>query len=354
MIKLRFIQNDRIKKIIFIGLFFTLLALVPVPFVRLSPGPLFNTLGTVNDKELIKISEVETFTSQGELNMTTVSETGGPYGQLILFDAVVAWFNPTQTVIPTSQQYPEMIDKEQIKKESKRMFSSSQANAIAAALNYLEIETDAAVRVDSVVVGAPADGKVEPGDLVLAVNEKPVTTSEEVVAYVQAESPGAEIVLKLQRKEEVFDVSIISEESKVKPGSASVGISIAPAVNPPFKIEFELDDVGGPSAGLMFTLGIINELTQDDLTFGKKIAGTGTINVNGEVGPVGGVLQKVAASQKAGVELFLVPEVNCAVFQKDQYKGMPIIAVNNVDEAVNAIDIYSQTKSVAGLKTCLN
>ncbi len=354
MINLRYFQNERLKRIIIFIAFFSVLALVPVPFVRLSPGPLFNTIGTVKEKELIKISEVQTYPSQGELNMTTVSETGGPYGQLVLFDAMVAWFMPTQTVVPTSQQYPQMVDKEVIKQQSKRMFSSSQASAIAAALNYLEIETDATVRVDSVVVGAPADGKVEPGDLVLAVNSQPVTTSEEVVSFVQAEVPGAEIDFKLSRKSEVIEVTVISEESKVKPGSASVGISIAPAVNPPFKIEFELEDVGGPSAGLMFTLGIINELTESDLTFGKKIAGTGTINVKGEVGPVGGILQKVAASEQAGVDLFLIPQSNCPEFARDEFRSMPIVAVNSVTAAINAIDIYSQTNSLAGLNTCLN
>jgi Lon-like protease len=345
---------NNLRKLFFALAFFSILALVPVPFVRLSPGPLFNTLGEVNGKELIKISQTQTYPSQGELNMTTVSETGGPYGQLILFDAMLAWFNPTQTVIPTSQQYPEMADSEQIKRESRRLFTSSQANAIAAALNYLNIETESVVRVDSVVIGAPADGKVEPGDLVLGVNGTPVSTSEQVVELVQANPAGAEIFLELARNDEIFEVSMISEESKVKPGAASVGIAIAPAVNPPFEIEFELDDVGGPSAGLMFTLGIINELTEQDLTYGKKLAGTGTINVVGEVGAVGGVLQKAAASQKAGVELFLMPEVNCSFFKESDFRGLPIVAVNNVEEAIAAIDIYSQTNSIAGLNTCFN
>lgn len=343
-----------VRKIFFTIALFALIALIPVPFVRLSPGPLFNTLGQVNEKELIKISGTITYPTAGELNMTTVSETGGPYGQLILFDAVVAWFNPTQTVIPTSQQYPNLINSDQIKAESRRMFTSSQANAIAAALNYLEIEAEQTVRVDSVVVGAPADGTVEPGDLVLAVNQKPVETSEQVVEYVQVESPGAEIVLRLKRGEEEFEVFIISEESKVKPGSASIGVAIGPAIDPPFEIEFELDDVGGPSAGMMFTLGIIDELTENEITFGKKIAGTGTVNVNGEVGPVGGVLQKIAASEKANVDLFLIPAVNCSSYSQDRYKNMPIVAIENIAQAVAAIDIYSQTNSIAGLKTCKN
>ena len=346
-------MNSRnFRKAIILVAFVSLLALLPVPFVRLSPGPLFNTIGEARGKELIKISGTTSYATSGELNMTTVSETGGPYGQLILFDAIVAWFSPTQTVIPTNQQYPNLEDREQIKAESRRMFSSSQANAIAAALNYLEIPAEQAVRVDSVVVGAPADGKVEPGDFVLAVNQKPVETSEQVVEYVQAEKPGAEILLKLKRNEEIFEVAIVSEESKVKPGSASVGVAIGPSVIPPFEIEFELEDVGGPSAGLMFTLGIIDELTENEISFGKKIAGTGTINVNGEVGPVGGILQKIAASEKAGVDLFLLPEVNCNNFDKATFGQMPVVAVASVTEAILAIEAYATSNSIAGLKLC--
>ncbi len=341
-----------LRKIFFTIAFFAILALLPVPFVRLSPGPLFNTLGQINEKELIKISGTATYPTTGELNMTTVSETGGPYGQLVLFDAVVAWFHPTQTVIPTSQQYPNLVDSEQIRAESRRMFTSSQANAIAAALNYLEIQAEQTVRVDSVVVGAPADGLVDPGDLVLAVNQKPVETSEQVVEFVQEEAPGAKIILTLKRGEEIFEVSITSEESKVKPGSASIGVAIGPAIDPPFDIEFELDDVGGPSAGMMFTLGIIDELTENEITFGKKIAGTGTINVSGEVGPVGGVFQKIAASEKAAVDLFLIPAVNCPLYSQAEYKNMPIVAVENIAQAVQAIETYSQTNSTTGLKTC--
>lgn len=343
---------SQLRKVLILVVFLSLLALVPVPFVRLSPGPLFNTIGEARGKELIKISGVETYSTTGELNMTTVSETGGPYGQLILFDAMVAWFNPTQTVIPTNQQYPNLTDREQIKAESRRMFSASQANAIAAALDYLEIPAERTVRVDSVVIGAPADGKVEPGDLVLAVNQKPVTTSEQVVEYVQAEKPGAEIVLTLKRNEEVFDVAIISEESKVKPGAASVGVAIGPSIDPPFDIEFELEDVGGPSAGMMFTLGIIDELSANEITFGKKIAGTGTVNVIGEVGPVGGVFQKIAASEKAGADLFLLPAINCNNFAKASFGKMPVVAVNNVEEAILAIETFATANSTAGLNTC--
>lgn len=340
------------RKIFFTLAFLTVLALVPVPFVRLSPGPLFNTLGQVKEKELIKISATTTYPTSGELNMTTVSETGGPYGQLILFDAVVAWFHPTQTVIPTSQQYPNLVDGDQIRAESRRMFTSSQANAIAAALNYLQIEAEQTVRIDSVVVGSPADGKVNPGDLVIAVNQQLIETSEQVVEFVQAKAPGAQITLTLKRGEEVFEISLMSEESKVKPGAAAIGVAIGPAIDPPFEIEFELDDVGGPSAGMMFTLGIIDELSANEITFGKKIAGTGTVRVTGEVGPVGGVLQKIAASEKANMDLFLIPAVNCDSYSEDRYKNMPIVAVENVAQAVASIAEFVQTNSLAGLKTC--
>ena len=328
------------------------LLLIPVPFIKISPGPLFNTVGKEVDREVISIIGVKTYESKGELNFTTVSETGGPFGRLVLIDAISAWIDPTQAVVPTSDLYPEVIDAAVIKKENERAFSGSQTDAITAALGYLKIPVEVKVVVDSVVVDSPSDGKIEPGDVVLSVDKIEVKTAADVVKLVQLHKPNEVIELTVSRDKNVKNLLVTGTELKSNTSKASIGISIGPGINPPYDFKFGVAEVGGPSAGLMLTLGIIDELTDNDLTAGKIIAGTGTINYLGEVGPIGGIRQKLEGAKSGGAELFLAPIENCDEISSDEYKSMPVVAVSTVTSAIKAIETFTKTKSIKGLKTC--
>jgi PDZ domain-containing protein len=328
------------------------LLLTPVPFIKISPGPLFNTVGKEMDQEVISINGVKTYLSKGELNFTTVSETGGPFGRLVLIDAISAWIDPTQAVVPSSDLYPEVVDPEVIKKENERAFSGSQTDAIAAALRYLKIPVEVKVVVDSVVVDSPSDGKIEPGDVVISVDKIEVKTAADVVRLVQLRKPNEVIELTISRNKNVETALVTGTELKSDTSKASIGISIGPGIDPPYDFKFGVAEVGGPSAGLMLTLGIIDELTENDLTAGKIIAGTGTINYLGEVGPIGGIRQKLEGAQNGGAQLFLAPIDNCDEISSDNYKAMPVVAVSTLASAIKAIETFTKTGSIKGLKTC--
>lgn len=329
------------------------LLLVPVPFIKISPGPLFNTVGMELKQDVISISGVETYDSKGELNFTTVSETGGPFGRLVLVDAISAWINPTEAVVPSSDLYPEIRDPEIIKKENKRAFTNSQTDAIAAALNYLNIPIEMKVVVESVVVKSPSDGIIEPGDIVLSVDKQEVKLAGDVVTLVQSRKPNDNILITVSRNKIIQELSVVATTLNSDPTKASIGISIGPGIDPPYDFKFGVAEVGGPSAGLMLSLGILDELSEKDLTGGKIIAGTGTINYLGEVGPIGGIRQKLEGSVDNKAQLFLAPIGNCNEIFRENYKSMPVVAVKNISEAVKAIETFTQKGSIEGLRTCV-
>lgn len=351
--KKKFLKNfNRISPTFIVVLLAIALLLIPVPFIKIAPGPLFNTVGIEMDKEVISIIGVKTYESKGELNFTTVSETGGPFGRLVLVDAITSWIDPTEAVVPTRDLYPEIVDPEVIKKENEQAFSGSQTDAIAAALTYLKIPIDIRVVVESVVVNSPSDGIIEPGDIVLSVDKKEVKLSSDVVKYVQTHKPNEEIQLTISRDKNIKEVTVIGTNLKTDSSKASIGIAIGPGINPPYDFNFGVAEVGGPSAGLMLTLGIIDELTENDLTGGKIIAGTGTINYLGEVGPIGGIRQKLEGAKDNGAELFLAPIDNCDEVSGENYKSMPVVAVASISEAVRAIETFTKSGTIQGLKTC--
>lgn len=345
------INNKFRFQIILIG-FIVILLLIPVPFIRIAPGPLFNTIGTERDKDVITIIGTKTYESKGELNFTTVSETGGPFGRLVLIDAISSWIDPTEAVVPASDLYPENEDPEIIKKRNEKAFSNSQSDAIAAALTYLKVPVPVKVVVDSVVVDSPSDGIIEPGDVVISVNDKIVQTATDVVKFVQENKPKDTIRIKLIRQTVEKDVEIIAQELKTDKSKASIGISIGPGIDPPYKFNFGISEVGGPSAGLMLSLGIVDELTEDDLTKGFNISGTGTINYLGEVGPIGGIRQKLEGAVQGGSQLFLAPKENCDEILSKNYKNMPVVAVTSLKAAIEAINTFTQQSNAQGLPNC--
>ena len=346
------IQNKKFNFQIILIALFSLILLIPVPFIRIAPGPLFNTIGTEKDKDVITIIGTKTYESKGELNFTTVSETGGPFGRLVLIDAISSWIDPTEAVVPASDLYPENEDPEIIKQKNEKAFSNSQSDAIAAALTYLDIPVPIKVVVDSVVVDSPSDGKIEPGDVVLSVNGKTVQSANDVVKFVQENKPNDLIKIQLIRQTVEKEVEIKAQELKTDKSKASIGISIGPGIDPPFKFNFGISEVGGPSAGLMLSLGIVDELTPKDLTNGLKIAGTGTINYLGEVGPIGGVRQKLEGAFQGGSQLFLVPKENCDEILSDNYKKMPVVAVASLKDAIQAINTFTSQANSSGLPNC--
>ena len=326
---------------------------IPVPYVLTTPGPVFNTIGKVSEIELISISGTETFPTEGELNMTTVRETGGPQDGLDIFQAIWGWLDPDSRVVPRQYLYPEDETEEENTARNAEAFSTSQSYAISAAMNFLGKPVLETIVVTSVGVGAPALDKLRAGDEIISVDSQVMTSPEQVVVAVRAKPIGTNLVFVVKREGTELTQIVTSVPKEDDPSTAEdeskipyIGIGIGVNYAAPFPIEFGVSGVGGPSAGSMFALGIIDKLTPGALTEGKIIAGTGTIDSKGNVGEIGGIQQKLVGAKDAGAVLFLAPQGNCDDVIGHIPDGLTVASVATLTDAMTAINDFNDGKPV--------
>ena len=334
-----------VSAVITLGLVLATL-LLPVPFVKLAPGPTFNVIGEIDGEEVIRISGAETFPTSGSLDMTTVRESGGPRGGLTFFDAIGSWFNAQDAVVPRELVYPDDITGDQVKQRNAALFSTSESDAIAAALDYLELPITTEIVATAVVEDAPADGVFEPRDEILSVDGVALTTPSDVVDAVQGQPVGTTFVFGIRRAGEDMMLEVTSAANPTDATTPYIGISVGELYSAEFDIDFTLTDVGGPSAGLMFATGIVDKLTPEDLTGGGEVAGTGTITPEGDVGPIGGIRQKLAGARNAGAELFVMPRQHCAEAQGFIPDGLTVVPVSSLTEAIDQMTAWVQGDAV--------
>ncbi|MCC9309660.1 PDZ domain-containing protein [Kitasatospora sp. RB6PN24] len=317
-----------------------------VPYTQLSPGPTYNTLGA-QDKSgtpVISISGHRTYPTTGHLNMTTVQVTGADY-QPSLVSVVVGWLSSDQLVVPHGTVYPAGQTEQQSQQQNAEDFVNSQDSAKTAALTQLGIPVGTEVMISSVVAGGPSEGKLHAGDRIMAVDGTPVTDDSQVAKLVSAHKPGETVVFTVVPHDKDSPNPTQADENQVPitttkapdADRAMVGIVPTNGHSYPFKIDIGLQDVGGPSAGLMFALGIVDKLTPDDLTGGRFVAGTGTIDDSGKVGPIGGISMKVIAARNAGARYFFTPSDNCAEASRNTPAGLRLIKVDTLDGALKAL-----------------
>jgi PDZ domain-containing protein len=320
---------------------------IPVPYVMTSPGPVFNTVGEVNDIELISISGTQTYPTEGELDFTTVSEFGGPQEGLDMFQAIWGWISPDRRVVPRESVYPEGETEAENTARNVEAFNTSQSYAIAAAMNYLEQPVNEQVIVTSVGIDAPAKDKLRAGDEVLAVDGAVITTPEQVVDAVRSKPIGTDLNFSIMRSGSKLEIVVTSSARPDDPATEQdeatipyVGVGVDVNYSAEFDIKFGVTGVGGPSAGTMFAIGIIDKLTPGALTQGKIIAGTGTIDPEGNVGEIGGIQQKLIGARDAGAVLFLAPEDNCDEVVGHIPDGLTVAAVASLEDAMDEIDSF--------------
>ena len=279
-----------------------LAALLPVPYVALRPGPTANTLGSEQDTELITIEDRETYPTSGHLQLTTVRVSGGPGSpRMDLLQAIRGWIDPEVAIVPIERVYPpDETASEEVEQRTAEEMQLSQQDATAAALRALDIPVATEVAVGSVVEDAPAEGKLEAGDVIVRVDDVRAVSPEAVGDAVRSKQPGDTVTFVVRRDGDELEVPIVTGPSPDAADVAAVGITPVIAFSYPFTVRIQLEDVGGPSAGLMFALGIYDKLTPGELTGGRFIAGTGEIDADGEVGPIGGIQQKLVAARESG------------------------------------------------------
>ncbi|MEE1813060.1 YlbL family protein [Streptomyces sp. BE133] len=323
--------------------------LIPVPYSEMSPGPTVNTLGKVEGEPVLQISGHKTYPTSGNLNMTTVRVTGADYN-MNLVEAVYGWLAHDSVVVPHDTLYPDGKTEQQSTQENAEEFSQSQESAKVAALTELGIPVSSRVVVSTVIKGSPAQGKLHAGDVIKQVDGNAVKQPEDVAKLVTRHKPGEDVTFtivpaktaqaaeKAGKEPEGSRKVVITTAKAPKENRAIVGIQAGTDHTFPFRIDIKLADVGGPSAGLMFSLGIVDKLTPGQLTGGKFIAGTGTIDDKGKVGPIGGINMKLVGARNAGARYFLTPSDNCRAAASDIPSGLTLVKVKTIDDAKKSLE----------------
>ncbi|WP_261564797.1 YlbL family protein [Frankia gtarii] len=322
---------------------------MPVPFVTLAPGPVTDTLGAVDGTRLITIEGRRTFPTSGRLELTTVEETP----KLNLVSALQDWANGDRAVVPTELIRPPGSSQEQVQQENAQAMLDSQDQATAAALTQLGVAaTGRLVAVYTIPSGSPAAGRLAAGDVITQVDGVAVSTQDQLRAQVGKVRPGTAVTVTYKRGGKPASATITTRPAPDDPSRAMIGITTTEKRTYPFTVRIRLSDVGGPSAGLMFAMGIVDLLTPGPLTGGKIIAGTGTITAAGEVGPIGGIQQKVLGAKASGASVFLVPAANCADARSVDSAGAPrLVKVDTLAGAVKAVDAL-RTSPAASVPSC--
>jgi PDZ domain-containing protein len=309
-----------------------------VPYVVLSPGPAFNTLGTVTSQTgkpaaVLTVTGHRIYPTDGALDLTTVSVSD----HVTLFEALAGWLSSSKAVIPRELVYPPGQSTGQTDQENLQEMQQSQDNATTAALHELGIQSTTTVRVDSVRRDAPAAGKLKVGDILTSVDGAKVTDAEALRKLISARDIGGTVVVGYLRAGKPGSVQLKTISSGEATPRAVVGISVATSYHFPVKVNISLRDVGGPSAGLMFALGIIDKLEPGSLTGGRNIAGTGEISPEGSVSPIGGIAQKMRGALAAGATVFLVPADNCKEARRSKPDGLVLVKVGTLKQAIAAL-----------------
>lgn len=309
-------------------------ALLPVPYVVFSPGPMSDTLGSVAGRPLIDITGHKTYPSKGHLDLTTVYVTS-PKRKLSFTSALRGWLDRDEAVVPRDVVYAPDKSVDQVEQENALEMQESQRHATTAALRELGIAVSTTARVNEVVDGGPSAGTLRAGDVIATVDGRSVATPDALKAAVSRRRPGDRVALAVVRDGRRRAVTV--DAGKGEDGKAIIGVVIEEGADFPFDIDIQIERVGGPSAGLMFALGIVDKLTPEDLTGGRFVAGTGTIDDAGAVGPIGGIQQKIAAARERKAEYFLTPSGNCSDALGVSHGDVRLVEVGTLDAALDAL-----------------
>lgn len=315
-----------------------------VPYAAEGNGPTFNTLGEVDGRQIVDISGAKTHPTSGNLNMTTVSVRTN----MTLAQALKRWVSTDDTLVPIEHIFPSGKSSEEVQRQNAAAFANSESNATISAMNHLNkpLETMAL----EISEDSPAQGKIEVNDIITKVDGEKITLPSELSDKIKGYKPGDEVTVTVKRQEKDKDIKVkLAELPEEVRGdhpkdTAFLGVTAVAQPGGNIKVEYNLTDIGGPSAGLMFSMAVVDKLTPEELTGGKFVAGTGTIDAAGKVGPIGGITHKIAAAKEAGAEVFLVPAQNCAEAVHEPPEGITLLKVDTLDDAIKDLKDYNDGK----------
>lgn len=333
------------------------LAVIPAPYVIQTPGPVYNTLGSVKDAndvetKLVTVSGTPTFETSGQLSMLTVYVTGSPDSHPTWLDVAMAWIRPDSAVLPMELLFPAGTTRTESTNAARIQMENSQQEAVAAALTNQGIDFESEVVVAEATKGYPADGLVEPDDIVVSADGVDIHNVSELRDVIAQVGIGHEVDLVLRRDGELVTVAVGVVASKQDGETPVIGILCGGAYVFPFSVDISLADVGGSSAGMMFALAIIDTITPGSLNGGENVAGTGEISADGTVGPIGGIVQKAYGARGSGADWMLVPVDNCADLVGRVPDGLRDISVATLDDALAALEAISSGSGTDKLPRC--
>lgn len=330
-----------------IGLF-VVVGTQPLPYVTYRPGPTVDILAQRDGQEIVQVSGRRTYRDDGELRLTTIY-VDQPQDDVTLAALLRAWVDPTEAVYPYDSVYgPDETDESSDAESAVQMVSSQDA-AIATALTELGYDVEPEVEVLYVEKGLPADGRLKVRDILVSVDGVEITEAGDVVRAVDEAPVGEPLTFVVRRAGKQVTVDVTPREVD---GDKRIGITPGPGFTFPFDVSVDIgENIGGPSAGLMFSLAIYDTLTPGSLSGGEVIAGSGTIDADGNTGPIGGIAQKIAGAEAADARLFMVAADNCPDTTDLDTGDMRLVRVETMHDAVEAISTWADDHDAA-LPTC--
>lgn len=332
------------------------LGTLPAPYVLEQPGPVYDTIGDIDlageKTPVIEVDGEKTYPTDGDLDMLTVSLRGNRQSPLSWIDLALAWFDPTRAILPIDAVYPQGQTQQQSDEESTAQMTSSQQEAVAATLGELGIDYTSIVTVNKTIDGYPADGVLTAGDQILTVDGTKIDGVTQLSAALAARPVGSTFELGIVRDGKQQTVELTTKGAPDDATKPIVGIEPGATYDFPFEVKINLGDVGGPSAGTMLAIGLYDKLTPGSLADGEKFAGTGTITAAGDVGPIGGIRQKMYGAQKAGATWFLAPESNCDEVVGHIPAGLTVFAMSTLQQGIDIVKTVADGGDTSTLARC--
>jgi PDZ domain-containing protein len=301
---------------------------IELPYLAFSSGPVSDAA------DAITAEEVDTFPPNGELLMLTVVSQ-----DVNLFEALIAGLDPTIDLVPKEAYQPPDETDEEYRQRVLAQMDDSQQRAITVALGYLGYDMiPVDVRITDLVDDAPSSEVLEIGDSVNTFDGVEIVSGTDLTDALEGHQPGDLVQVGITREGTEQTVEVELAERPDSGGEAMIGITVGELTEPPFPVSIEAGAVGGPSAGMMHTLAIVDTLTPGELTQGHVIAGTGTIAYDGVVGSIGGIRQKIVGAEAAGAEFVLVPEGNYDEALTAERTAIKIVPVGTLQDALDFLE----------------
>ncbi|WP_336658456.1 YlbL family protein [Leucobacter sp. USHLN153] len=328
---------------------------IPSPYAIERPGPVVDTLGEVRidgkSQPVVSFADAKTYPTTGRLNLLTVQILGSPDRQRSWLSLVPALFDPSQRIAPLSDFFVEGQTSEDRDAQNTVLMASSQSTAAAAAFRELDEPVSEVLTVAQIAPESAADGVLQQGDVLTTLDGEPLADFAMLRERTMQAGDGGVLKLGIERDGEKRSVEV---EPSVPEGGDEplIGATISISYDLPSEVDVKLEDIGGPSAGMVFSIAMVDQLTPGDLLGGMTVSGTGTMSGDGEVGPIGGLEQKMWAASRADSDLFLMPLGNCADLPDRIPERVRIAPVATLSEAIDAVETAASGGTPAGVERC--